>query len=104
MAVSEVLPPEYGWVLLVAVLYGFECLVVGFGVAGRIRGKVFTEEYMKQNFGSEHQKCFNEEIKAGGYPDSGSGFYSKNLSYEDWYRLNNGQRAHMNFVEWIAST
>lgn len=38
------------------------------------------------------------DIKAGGYPDSGSGFYSRNLSYEQWYELNNGQRAHMNYV------
>ncbi len=33
----------------------------------------------------------------------GNGFYSRNLNYEQWYNFNNAQRAHLNFVEWIAS-
>ena len=32
----------------------------------------------------------------------GSGRYSQKLSYEEWYKFNNAQRAHLNFVEWIA--
>lgn len=39
----------------------------------------------------------------GGYPDTGNGYYSKNLSYEEWYQFNNAQRAHYNYVEWIAA-
>lgn len=58
---------------------------------------------MKENFGAEHRRITGEDIKAGGYPDSGSGFYARNLNYEQWYELNNGQRAHMNYVEWIAA-
>lgn len=34
----------------------------------------------------------------------GSGYYSQKLSYKDWYFLNSSQRAHQNFVEWIASS
>ena len=34
----------------------------------------------------------------------GSGKYSQKLSYKDWYEFNSAQRAHYNFVEWIAST
>ena len=59
---------------------------------------------MKKNFGEEHQKTFGEEIGAGGAPDTGSGYYSKTLPYEEWYKFNNAQRAHMNFVEMMAST
>jgi uncharacterized membrane protein YecN with MAPEG domain len=58
---------------------------------------------MKQNYGSEHQKVLGLEIQKGGYPDNGSGYYAKNLGYAEWYKFNNAQRAHINYVEWIAS-
>ena len=58
---------------------------------------------MKKHFGEEHQKAFGEEIGKGGAPDTGSGFYSQKLTYEEWYRFNNSQRAHMNYVEMVAS-
>jgi uncharacterized MAPEG superfamily protein len=29
----------------------------------------------------------------------GSGYFSKKLSYADWYRFNNAQRVHYNFLE-----
>lgn len=54
---------------------------------------------MKENFGAEHKKILGVDIKAGGYPDTGSGVYSRNLTYEQWFAFNNAQRAHMNFVE-----
>lgn len=44
-----------------------------------------------------------KEIEKGGYPDMGNGFYTKNLNYQQWYSFNNAQRAHQNYVEWIAS-
>jgi len=68
------------------------------------RKKVFPEEWMKEQFGQVHREAFNEEIKADGYPDMGGGLYSQKLSYKQWYELNSAQRAHYNFVEWIAST
>ena len=34
----------------------------------------------------------------------GNGRYSQKLSYKQWYEFNSAQRAHYNFVEWIAST
>ena len=34
----------------------------------------------------------------------GNGRYSAKLSYKAWYEFNSAQRAHYNFVEWIAST
>jgi glutathione S-transferase len=68
------------------------------------RKKVFTEEFLKENFGKEHMEAFNEEIKGEGYPDMGGGKYSQKLSYKQWYEFNSAQRAHYNFLEWIAST
>ena len=34
----------------------------------------------------------------------GSGYYANKLSYKEWYMFNNAQRAHLNFVEMIASS
>ena len=34
----------------------------------------------------------------------GGGRYSAKLSYKDWYTFSSAQRAHYNFLEWIAST
>ena len=53
---------------------------------------------MKKNFGTVHQQEINEQIKKGGYPDMGNGRYSEKLSYSDWIKFNNAQRAHLNFV------
>jgi glutathione S-transferase len=34
----------------------------------------------------------------------GGGRYSAKLSYKHWYEFSSAQRAHYNFLEWIAST
>lgn len=73
-------------------------------IPGRARSKTFPVEFMKEHFGKDHQEAFHEEIKAEGAPDMGSGRYSSKLSYKAWYEFNSAQRAHYNFVEWIAST
>lgn len=59
---------------------------------------------MKDNFGQDHREAFGVELKGEGYPDMGGGRYSAKLSYKDWYEFNSAQRAHYNFLEWIAST
>lgn len=92
---------EYGWVIFAALAIILECFMVG-GSIGRVRGKVFTEEFMQKNFGDEHKKYFNEDIKKGGYPDMGNGLYARKLSYEDWFTFNIAQRTHLNFVENIG--
>lgn len=48
---------EYKWVMLVASLICFHYTVTGF-MAGGKRRKIFTEEFMKQNFEAEHQAAF----------------------------------------------
>ena len=98
------IPEGYEHVLLTAIILSMECLLVGFIAAGKKRASIFSHEYLKENFGSQHQEAFGEEIKKGGYPDTGSGVYASKLSYKDWYLFNSSQRAHMNFVEMIASS
>ena len=93
-----VIPSDYGWVLLSAAVMSLSCLLVGFIFGGGARAKVFTQEYLKKNFGEEHRKVTGEEINKGGYPDTGSGLYSSKLSFEQWYYLNCGQRSHYNFI------
>ena len=78
--------------------------MIGFIAPGRVRGQVFTEEWLKTNFGDVHKTATGEEIKKGGYPDVGSGVYSNKLSYADWYKFNNAQRAHQNYLEFAPST
>ncbi len=63
MAVTLNLPNLYGYVLLCAAIMGFEVIFIGFLIAGRARSKTFTEEYMKANFGTEHQRVTGHEIK-----------------------------------------
>ena len=50
-AVGFMIPAGYGWVLLSAAIMSFSCLLIGFIFAGGARAKVFTEEYLKKNFG-----------------------------------------------------
>lgn len=64
---------------------------------------IFNEEYMRTNFGEEHRNATGNEITVGGYPDMGSGRYSSKLTYEHWYKFNNAQRVHYNFIEFAPS-
>ena len=90
--------------MLSAVILAFECIIIGFVVPGRIRGKVFTKEFLKHNFNEIHYLNTKEDVHdQKGYPDMGSGFYSKKLSYADWLLFNRAQRVHLNFVEAIAT-
>lgn len=97
------LTTDYGYVLIVGVFIAFEVLLIGFLFPGRARGDIFTEEFMKTNFGSEHKNSIGLDIEKGGYPDMGNGRYSAKLNYEQWYRFNNAQRAHYNFLEFAPS-
>jgi hypothetical protein len=36
-----------------------------------------------------------------GYPDTGTGRFAQELSYEQWFRFNVNQRLHLNFLETI---
>ena len=48
-----------------------------------------------------HEQLIGPESKVenGGYPDSGTGWYSKDLEYFDQIKFLNAQRSLMNFIE-----
>ena len=80
----DLITPQYGYVLLAISALAFECLLIGFLVVGKVRKEVFSERFMKENFADIHSQEIKEEIKAGGYPDTGNGNYSRLLSYSEW--------------------
>ena len=45
------LPQDYHYVMLVAGIVAFECILVGFLGAGPVRGRVFDKQFMEENFG-----------------------------------------------------
>lgn len=53
VALAEQITPEYGLVLLVSVILGFQCVLFGFIFPGRAR-KVFNKAFMKENFSKIH--------------------------------------------------
>lgn len=53
MSITLSLPNLYGWVLLSACFMGFSILIIGFFFAGRARSRIFSEAYMKENFGKQ---------------------------------------------------
>uniref|UniRef100_A0A7S3CPA3 Microsomal glutathione S-transferase 3 n=1 Tax=Strombidium rassoulzadegani TaxID=1082188 RepID=A0A7S3CPA3_9SPIT len=65
----------------------------------RTRVGVFRRTHMRQ-FDEIHQKEVKQsKAPSFGYPDCGSGWYSKSLSYADWYKMNCAQRCQLNFLE-----
>lgn len=55
------LPANYGIPMLSAVLLGFECIMIGFLFPGRVRGKVFTKDFLKANFAEIHHDSTEKE-------------------------------------------
>ena len=93
---------DFRWVLAVVlgqILVYFFCV----GYAGSPRGKIFTEEFMIQNFGDEHAASgLREPLKKGGYPDVGSGRYTMAAGYKAWFDFNVAQRVHIQYMESIT--
>ena len=58
----------------------------------RARSKVFTKEFMDQNFKTVHERHFEEgaqsKVAEGGYPDMGNGRYSDKITYKQWFEFN----------------
>lgn len=93
--------PDYGLVIWAAVGIILECSMIG-GSIFSYRKRIFNQAFMEREFGDDHKKATGERIMEGGFPDMGNGWYSRRLSYKDWYDFNNAQRAHLNLVEVIS--
>ena len=100
-SVPEVNHPElFPWVLVVMSAISLQCFLVPFVFTVRVRISTFTKEFMQQ-FDAEHKAAFPEDDSAPpiGFPDMGNSYFSKQLTYAQWYHFNNAQRVHYNFLE-----
>lgn len=96
-------PMNFTWVLILVCLLAIQYMITMYAFTMRMRLKCFTPAFMK-NFEAEHKEAFPERPTPPkfGYPDAGCGRYGKALPYGDWYDMNNGQRAQINFLEQIT--
>ena len=67
-------------------------------MAGSQRRKYFDQGYMR-TFNTIHGAEVGGEAPKAGYPDMGNGRYAENWKYSEWFKFNNWQRAHYNFLE-----
>jgi len=95
VATSIVISQEYGWNLLIALIMCLQCQFEGM-VIGGIRKKVYSKEFFAKQFPDIKNPPNN------GYPDMGSGWFSRKLTYNDWLLINNAQRAHYNYLEGLT--
>jgi len=61
---------------------------------------------MKEKVEPMHKNYFGKEtpVPLLGYPDIGAGYYSRMLTYKNWFEFNCAQRVHQNNVEHLAWT
>lgn len=90
--------PEHGYLFISLLVLSIQLLICAL-CAGRIRNQVFTKKFMEDNFGEIHFRETRNSTPVGGFPDMGCGRYSDKLTYYDWFRLNNSQRNHYNYLE-----
>ena len=86
VASPDVLTKPYSLVVLGALLIALQYLVITYYII-KIRFQTFNGSFMKK-FRDVHQSEFKTDPAKFGYPDMGSGFYGKKLSYKDWYTFN----------------
>ena len=82
------------------------CIIVHYfvcvGIGGSPRRKLFPQDWMEEKFGQQHKEAMLGDIKAGGYPDHGSGRYTMELGYKGWHEFMVAQRVHYNYLESIS--
>ena len=101
-AQPDVLQKPYSLVILGVLFIALQYLVIMYYII-KVRFQTFTGKFMKDaGFNELHAQSFKEGAPKLGYPDQGSGLFSKKLAYKDWYRFNCSQRIYMNYLEGIA--
>ena len=91
----------YPFVLLGIALHCLICNSLLLTVIRSARKKYFTAELM-QKFVDEHKKAYPEDgmgIDMSGNPDQGMGWYSKEMTMEQWHGFNRSNRAHQVWLE-----
>ena len=100
----KLFPENYKWVWLGVTTLNIECFLLGLIYVNYIRTKIFSQDFMNNNFGDTHQACFKSQPPKGGYADAGNGKYSERLSLKNWFDFNVGYRGHINFTEGLPFT
>lgn len=94
-----VINKEFGWTLCSVFL-----MLMQYGIFGPYtvtqRKKYMTKELLEKY--KEKDKDAEGKIAGLGYPDFGSGRYSMEMSYKDWFYWNCAVRVHHNAIEWIV--
>ncbi len=88
----EIVQPElfknaYTLVVLGALLIAIQLILFMYIYVLKSRIKIFNGKFMKK-FEEDHKAAFGTRPADLGYPDTGNGRYSKELSYKDWYVFN----------------
>ena len=80
---------RFGVVVLLGGVLAVQDFTFEYGVMGP-RKRVFNDEWMKKYFAEYHKLHMGVDavVPGMGYPDTGAGFFSKKLSYKDWYTFN----------------
>ena len=92
MAITVTLPSSYGYVLLMVLTWALYVTLVGFIKGGGARKENFHFELLNE-FQKEHEAAFGKDavVDTSGYPDNGSGRYSKKFTYKEWLEFNSAQ-------------
>ncbi len=97
--VPENYPELVPWVNLVLTLIALQCFLMPLIFVVPKKKEVYTKEFMAQ-FSTIHHEAFEELNPPDmALPDMGNGRFSQELSYKNWFDINNAQRVHLNFVE-----
>ena len=92
---------HWGLCYLMIVLLILQYWVIAF-ITGGSRRKIFTDDHMRK-FETQHREATGKAPPKGGYPDMGNGVYSRELDYDKWFKFNNNQRAHYNYLEHLLA-
>jgi hypothetical protein len=109
--------PFIDFAVLTAVGIGFHAFFTGATKAGgqrKLFGKDFVEKLKTTEEGkkliADHKAAIGaatdeeaEKSLVNGYPDMGNGRIASHLDYASWFKFNNGQRAHYNYLEQVPS-
>jgi hypothetical protein len=103
---SLTLTPAHGYLVVSSSAICFYGLLAGGLYVGGVRSATFGAAWAKSEkalaLAETHKKEGCGEFPKNGYPDMGSGLFSQTLTYGEWYKFNNAQRAHYNLVENFA--
>ena len=99
MSDTQVVKNEYNQVMLGILIILVAYIFTMYAITLKTRIQTFNGKHMKK-FTDIHKKEIKQDrAPEFGYPDCGSGRYSQELSYKDWFYLNCSQRAQLNFLE-----